>query len=277
MTYSQKTDANIKRNNSLLCIGLDPELTKLPQFICQKEYPQFEFNKAIIDATHDLVAVYKPNSAFYESLGDNGVYQLKLTCDYIRQTYPTIPIILDAKRADIGNTNKGYTNFAYEYLQADAITLSPYLGSEALKPFLENPDKGNIILCKTSNTGGGEFQNLEVQGKPLYQHIAEKVAYEWNTLGNCSLVVGATYPDELKTIRQIVGDMTLLVPGIGAQGGDIEKTVTAGLNSQNTGLLINSSRGIIFASTGEDFAERAREEAIKLRDEINTYRNRAIT
>lgn len=272
MNYSNKLNIQIKKNNSLLCIGLDPELTKLPLSICQKEYPQYEFNKAIIDATHDIVAAYKPNSAFYESFGDNGIYQLKLTCDYIRETYPDIPIILDAKRADIGNTNKGYASFAYEYLQADAITLSPYLGSEALKPFLENPDKGNIILCKTSNTGGGEFQNLEINGKSLYQYVAEKVAHEWNTLGNCSLVVGATYPEELKRVRQIVGDMTLLVPGIGAQGGDVEKTIKAGLNSQNAGLLINSSRGIIFASAGDDFAERAKEEATKLRDEINKYR-----
>lgn len=272
MTYQQKTEANIKKNSSLLCIGLDPEITKLPQSICQKEYPQFEFNKAIIDATHDLVAVYKPNTAFYESLGDDGIYQLKLTCDYLRETYPEIPIILDAKRADIGNTNKGYSSFAYEYLQADAITLSPYLGSEALKPFLENPEKGNIILCKTSNLGGGEFQNLMVEGRPLYEYIAEKVAHEWNTLGNCTLVVGATYPEELKKVRELVGDMTLLVPGIGAQGGDVKKTIKAGINSQNTGLLINSSRGIIFASTGDDFADRSREEAMKLRDEINKYR-----
>lgn len=272
MTYQQKTDASIKKNNSLLCIGLDPELTKLPQTICQKEYPQYEFNKAIIDATHDLVAIYKPNSAFYESLGDNGIYQLKLTCDYLHEAYPEIPIILDAKRADIGNTNKGYASFAYEYLQADAITLNPYLGREALKPFLENPDKGNIILCKTSNSGGVEFQNLEINDKPLYQHVAEKVAHEWNTLSNCSLVVGATYPEELKQVRQIVGDMTLLVPGIGTQGGDVEKTIKAGLNSQNAGLLINSSRGIIFASTEDNFADRAREEATKLRNEINKYR-----
>lgn len=272
MTYQQKVHSAIKANNSLLCVGLDPEYTKLPEHIKQKEHPQYEFNKAIIDATHDIVACYKLNSAFYESLGDEGIYQLKLTCDYIRRTYPEIPIILDAKRADIGNTNNGYLNFAYEYLNTDAITLSPYLGSEALEPFLKQEDKGSIILCKTSNKGGGEFQNLEVNGIPLYEVIAEKVAKEWNTLENCSLVVGATYPEELKRVRELVGDMTLLVPGIGAQGGDVEKTIKAGLNSQNNGLLINSSRGIIFASSSKDFAEQAREEAIKLKDEINKYR-----
>jgi orotidine-5'-phosphate decarboxylase len=273
MTYQQKLDTMIKKNNSLLCVGLDPEFTKLPNHILESEHPQYTFNTAIIDATHDLVAAFKPNSAFYEAFGDDGIYQLKLTCEYILDNYPETPIILDAKRADIGNTNNGYSTFAYEYLQADAITLSPYLGSEALKPFLEREDKGNIILCKTSNSGGGEFQNLTVDGKPLYEHVAAKVAHEWNTLGNCNLVVGATYPEELKRIREIVGDMTMLVPGIGAQGGNVEKTVKAGVNSQNAGLLINSSRGIIFASSGEDFAERARDEAMKLKDEINKYRS----
>lgn len=273
MHFNDKLNNIIKTNNSLVCLGLDSELSKLPESIKHKENAQFEFNKAIIEATHDLVAVYKPNSAFYEALGEVGIHQLKLTCDYLNKQYPEIPIILDAKRADIGNTNNGYVTFAYDYLGVDAITLSPYLGSEAIKPFLDRADKCAIILCKTSNSGSGELQNLELAGKPLYQVVAEKVAKEWNTNNNCALVVGATYPEELETVRKIVGDMTFLVPGVGAQGGSVETFVKAGLNSVKSGLLINSSRSIIFASNGPDFAEKAREQTIKLQEEINDYRN----
>ena len=272
MNFQEKLDSLIKKNNSLVCVGLDAELTKLPEHLKQNVNAQFEFNKAIIDATHDLVAVYKPNSAFYEAQGEQGIRELKLTCDYLHEHYPEIPIILDAKRADIGNTNNGYIQFAYDYLNVDAITLNPYLGSEALKPFLDRADKGVIILCKTSNHGSGELQNLLVDNQPLYQIVAEKVATEWNTNQNCALVVGATYPEELAAVRKRVGDLTLLVPGIGAQGGDIEKTIKSGINSQNAGLLINSSRGIIFASSDEDFAEKAPEETLKLKEVINKYR-----
>lgn len=272
MTFQQKLDAIIQKNNSLLCIGLDSDLDKLPLIIKNQQYPLFEFNKAIIDTTHDLVYAYKPNSAFYEAEGDRGVLQLKMTCDYIRQNYPEIPVILDAKRADIGSTNNGYVSYVFEYIGADAITLNPFPGREGLKPFLEKKDKGCIIWCKSSNPGSGEFQNLLVDKEPLYKIIAQKVTREWNTFGNCLLVVGATYPEELAEIRKIVGDMTLLVPGVGAQGGNAEKTVRAGLNSQKTGMIVNSSRGIIFAGKGEDFAQKARVEAVKLKDEINKYR-----
>ena len=272
MTFQQKLDAMVTKNNSLLCVGLDSDWEKLPENIKSIEYPQFEFNKAIIDVTHDLVCGYKPNSAFYEYLGSEGIRQLKLTCDYIREQHPEIPIILDAKRADIGSTNKGYVSFAFDYLKADAITLHPYLGKEALQPFLNEKDKGCIILCRTSNRGAKEFQDQLIDGDPLYMVVARKVVNEWNENSNCMLVVGATYPDELAHIRAVAGDMTLLVPGIGAQGGDVEKTVKAGLNSKKMGMIINSSRGIIFASSGANFAERARAEALKLRDEINQYR-----
>lgn len=272
MSFQDKLNAIIQKNNSLVCVGLDSDLEKLPESIKAKDNPQFEFNKAIIDATHDLVNSYKPNSAFYEALGDRGIRELKMTCDYINQTYPEVPIILDAKRADIGNTNNGYVKYAYEYLNVDAITLNPYLGQEAISPFLAIADKGCIILCKTSNAGAEELQDLFVEGKPLYEVIAEKVKNEWNSNNNCMLVVGATYPENLTSLRKIVGDMTFLVPGVGAQGGDVEKFVTAGINSQKAGLLISSSRGIIFASNGEDFAEKAREETEKLRNEINKYR-----
>ena len=295
MNFMEKLDSAILKSNSLLCVGLDSAIEKLPahlksecdncsptksnselkshsDFLKAKENAIFEFNRAIIDATADIVCAYKPNSAFYEALGADGIRQLKMTFDYINEKYPHIITILDAKRADIGNTNDGYVKFAFEYLKADAITLHPYLGSEALKPFLDRTDKGAIILCRTSNPGAGEFQDLSASGEPLYRTVAKKVAAQWNRNGNCMLVVGATYPEEMKEIRAIVGDMTLLVPGVGAQGGDVEKTVKAGLNSKRAGMVINSSRGIIFAGNGTDFAEKARAEAIKTRDEINKYR-----
>jgi orotidine-5'-phosphate decarboxylase len=253
----------------LLCVGLDPDLSKIPVHLEKEKNPIFSFNKGIIDATHHLVCAYKPNSAFYEAYGENGIFQLKMTFDYLKEKYPEIPVILDAKRADIGSTNKGYVQFAFEYLNADAITLHPYLGKEALKPFLDNADKGCFILCKTSNPGAGEFQNLKAGGKPLYKVVAEKVATDWNKNQNCMLVVGATYPKELLEVRKIIGDITILVPGVGAQGGDIESTLKNGLNSKKKGLIISSSRGIIYASSGKNFAEKAREEVVKLNEGIN--------
>jgi orotidine-5'-phosphate decarboxylase len=274
MNFLDKLNQAIEKNNSLVCVGLDTDIDKLPQSVKDEnhEHPQFEFNKDIINATADLVCAYKPNIAFYEARGAKGIKELKLTCDYLNNTYPHIPIILDSKRADIGNTNEGYLKLTYEYLNVDAVTLQPYLGSEALKPFLDNKEKGVIILCRTSNPGAGEFQDLKVGDETLYQVVAKNVVHNWNTNGNCLLVVGATYPEELGEIRKIAGEMTFLVPGIGAQGGDVEATLKAGLNSEKRGLIINSSRGIIFASSDEDFDEKAREETQKLRDEINQYR-----
>ena len=258
MTFQEKLDKIVKKNKSLVCVGLDQN--------------QFSFNKTIIEATHDLVCSYKLNTAFYESIGHEGINALKNTCDYLVKKYPEVPIIIDAKRADIGNTNKGYVQFVFTYLGGDAVTVHPYLGEEAIRPFLDCKDKGIIILCKTSNPGSSEFQNLEfrVQNSELksknitklYQYLAYQVANKWNKNKNCMLVVGATYPDELKEVRKIVGDMTLLVPGIGAQGGDLEATLRAGLNSKNQGVIINSSRGIIFA-------KNPRDEAMKLRNSIN--------
>ncbi|MDO9028515.1 MAG: orotidine-5'-phosphate decarboxylase [Candidatus Roizmanbacteria bacterium] len=271
ITFQQKLDMIVKKNQSLLCVGLDSDINKIPDFIRNGEHPQSTFNKLIIDATHDLVCAYKPNSAFYEARGEEGIKELKMTCDYLKNNYLEIPIILDAKRADIGSTNKGYIKYAYDYLGVDAITVHPYLGREALQPFLDLKDKGCIILCKTSNLGSDEFQNLYLSHgrgqdrKPLYQIVAENVVNKWNTNKNCLLVVGATYPDELKQVRKIIGDMTLLIPGIGAQGGDLEATLKAGLNSKKQGLIINSSRGIIFAKSPRD-------EAKKLKQDINQYR-----
>ena len=264
----EKFKLAVSKNNSVVCVGLDSDVTKLP-----KGVDQLAFNKAIIDATHDLVCAYKPNSAFYEALGDEGIRNLKLTCDYINESYPEIPIILDAKRADIGNTNQGYVDFAFNYLSVDAITIQPYMGGEAVQPFLEQSEKGIIVLCRTSNEGSTEFQDLEVDGTPLYKIVAKNVSSNWNKNNNCMLVVGATYPEEIAEVRAIVGDdMWFLIPGVGAQGGDVEKTVNSAKNSEGHGMIINSSRGIIFASGNADFAEKAREKTIELRDEINKYR-----
>jgi len=272
MTFQEKLDGIVKKNNSLVCVGLDSDFNKIPEHLKSKENAVFEFNKAIIDATHDLVCAYKPNSAFYEARGEEGIKELKMTFDYINNEYPEVFTIIDAKRADIGNTNDGYAKYAFDFLKADGITLHPYLGHEAMGPFLEREDKASIILCRTSNKGAGEFQDLVSQGEPLYKIVAKKVTKEWNKLGNCMMVIGATYPEELAEVRKIAGDMTFLVPGVGAQGGDVEKTVKAGLNSKGAGMIINSSRGIIFASSGPDFAATARQEAKKLKEEINKYR-----
>lgn len=272
MNFVQKISAFIQKNNSLLCIGLDTEVAKLPKHLLGNPNPQFDFNKAIVDATSDLVSSYKINSAFYEAEGAKGIEQLKKTTDYISNQYTGIPVILDAKRADIGNTNQGYVKFAFDYLNIDAITIHPYLGSEAIQPFLDCKDKGIIILCKTSNPGAAELQDLLINDEPLYKVLAKKVVSDWNKNNNCLLVIGATYPEEMKQIREITPYMFFLVPGIGAQGGDLEKVLAAGLTKGKSGLIINSGRAIIYASAGFDFAEKAREEAEKLRNEINKYR-----
>lgn len=273
MDFKSKLNATTKRNDSLLCVGLDPDYDKLPASVKQSDQPLLEFNKAIIDATADLVCTFKPNSAFYEAAGADGIAQLKKTCDYITEKYPDIPILLDYKRGDIGNTNDYYAKFAFDYLNVDAITIQPYMGREANEAFLKYKDKGIFVLCRTSNPGAGEFQNLESEGRKLYEVVAQAVSSGWNRNGNCHLVVGATYPEELTAIRGIVGDdMVILAPGIGAQGGDVEASVKAGVNGDGKGMIINASRGVIYASSGDDFAEAARAEALKLRDEINKYR-----
>lgn len=299
--FRELLEAQWSRGN-FVCVGLDSEFGKIPESL---RWDQFwrerkdvanvivAFNRAIVEATRDLVCAYKPNAAFYEAYGDQGLAALHRTIVDIHAIAPNVPVILDAKRADIGNTNAGYVEAAFEFLQADAITVHPYLGAEALQPFLARAEKGVIVLCRTSNPGAGEFQDLPVaidseEGQylgvvfglepkqygyvaKLYQHVAWCVAHKWNKNGNCALVVGATYPDELREVRGVVGDMPILIPGIGAQGGDVEKTVSAGKDSRGQGMIINSSRGIIFASKGADFAEAARRETEKLRDLINQY------
>ncbi|MBI5671479.1 MAG: orotidine-5'-phosphate decarboxylase [Chloroflexi bacterium] len=260
-----KFNARADTVNSLLCVGLDTEYGHIPASYQTDEFPQFAFNRFIIDQTHPYAAAYKPNMAFYEARGERGLHELKLTMEYLRQHHPDILTICDAKRADIGSTNEAYASAIFDELGFDAVTLHPYLGREALQPFLARADKGCIILCRTSNPGAGEFQDLQIGGRPLWLVVAEQVSREWNGNGNCMLVVGATYPDEMRRIRESVGDMTFLVPGIGAQGGDVQATVRAGLNHAGKGIIVNASRSILFA---DDPAAAAR----ALRDEINRYR-----
>ncbi len=260
----EKYNTRAKKINSLLCVGLDPDFEKLPERFKKMENPQFEFNKWIIEETHNYTAAYKPNIAFYEAQGDKGLRELKMTMDYLVKNYPEIFTVCDAKRADIGNTNQGYVKEVFDWLGSDSITLHPYMGKESLQPFLDRTDKVSIILCRTSNPGARELQDLQISGKPLWQVVTEKVRDEWNEKGNCILMVGATYPEELKKIRSLVGDMDILIAGIAAQGGEAKATVEAGVNSKGLGLIINSSRGIIFS-------DNPKEEARKLCEEIRKY------
>jgi orotidine-5'-phosphate decarboxylase len=259
--YNQRAE----KVNSLVCVGLDPDFEKIPDHFKKLEYPQFEFNKYIIGQTAEFASAFKPNSASYEVRGEAGWKELKMTMEYLQENYADIFTICDAKRADIGYTSELYAKAILDNLGFDAVTLHPYLGQDAVKPFLDRKDKVSIILCRTSNPGAGEFQDLELDGKKLWQIVAEKVAGEWNYNNNCMLVVGATYPKELSDVRKIIGDITLLVPGVGTQGGSVEEVLKVGLNSSNKGLIINSSKAIIFA-------ENPAAEARKLRDKINKYR-----
>lgn len=246
------------KQSRFLCVGLDPDLSKLPSHITgSAEEKILTFNREIIDATKDVVCAYKPNSAFYEAFGEEGWRALKATCEYIHATAPDVAIILDAKRGDIGNTNEGYIRMAFDILAVDAITVQPYMGGEALAPFLARKEKGIIVLCRTSNPGAHEFQNKVVDGELLYVTVAKHVRDTWNEHGNCALVVGATAPHELEKVRELVPQMPLLIPGIGAQGGDLEATVRAGKRA----MIIAVSRAVIYASSGTDFADAARNQA----------------
>ena len=259
-------------SDSLVCVGLDPEIERFPEQIADQASPIFQFNKAIIDATADLVCAYKPQFAHYAAYEAED--QLERTIDYIHRSYPGIPVILDSKRGDVGNTAERYAIEAFERYHADAVTVSPYLGGDSLEPFLEYEDRGIIILCRTSNPGAVEVQDLEIGGRKLFHVIAELASRRWNSRGNCLLVVGATYPRELAEVREIVGNMPFLVPGVGAQGGDVALAVQNGQSTAGTGLIISSSRGILYASSGENFASAAREATQKLRDQINATRVR---
>ena len=254
-------------NDSMLCVGLDPDPDRMPSPLDAARDATFEFCKAIVDATADLVCAFKPQFAHFAALGAEDA--LQRLCHHIRETYPDVLLILDAKRGDIGSTAEQYAREAFNRYGADVVTVNPYLGGDSVEPFLRDPDHGVFVLCRTSNPGSGDFQSLESAGEPLYMHVARRVAGEWNRNANCGLVVGATYPDELRAVRVAVGDLPLLVPGIGAQGGDVEATVAAGCDSAGYGMVINSSRAILYAAADGTFAEAARDIAAATRDEIN--------
>ena len=259
-----------KKNNSLVCVGLDPLLERLPKHLIKKPNPLFCFNKQIIDATSDLVCAYKPQIAYYHAAVAED--QLTMTIQYIKSHYPHIPVILDAKRGDITSTAIEYAKEAFFRYQADAVTVNPYMGLDAIKPFTDYKDKGVFVLCRTSNPSASAIQNLPVGDRRLYEVIATTAITEWNENNNILLVVGATSPDELKKVRQLVGDTTLLIPGLGAQGGDVQQTVTSGVNQYGLGIIANASRSIIYASQGENYAEAARKKTQELQETINQYR-----
>ena len=272
MNFINKLSAAWTANDSLLCVGLDPDMAKLPARFQNDPQGIYHFCREIIDATADLACSFKPQIAYFAALSAED--QLEKICAYARESYPHIPVIMDAKRGDIGATARQYAREAYDRYGADAVTVSPYMGSDSVEPYMEWSDRGIIVLCRTSNAGGSDLQFLNVDGKPLYQHVARLVAEKWNANGQCALVVGATFPEELAQVRAIVGDMPLLVPGIGAQGGDIAATVTSGKTAAGAGMMINSSRAILYAApqAGEDFAAAARRVALETRDAINLHR-----
>jgi orotidine-5'-phosphate decarboxylase len=258
------------RNDSLVCVGLDPEPERFPVAVRALPDAIFQFNRQIIDATAPWACCYKPQFAHYAALGAED--QLLATIRYIHEQHPGLPVILDSKRGDIGNTAAKYAQESFERYGADAVTVNPYLGFDSVEPYLKWKDRGVIVLCRTSNPGARDFQDLESGGKRLYRHVAERVARDWNSAGNCMLVIGATYPQELAEIRAVVGDLPFLVPGVGAQGGDVAAAVRAGMTADGLGMVLNSSRGILYASGGEDFAAAAGVATRALRDEINRYR-----
>jgi orotidine-5'-phosphate decarboxylase len=272
MTFIEKLSAAWQANNSLLCVGLDPDVAKFPAHLQGQPEAIFTFCKAMIDATADVACAFKPQIAYFAAARAED--QLEALCAYMRERYPHIPIVLDAKRGDIGATAEQYAREAFERYDADAVTVNPYMGFDSVSPYLEWRDRGVIVLCRTSNPGGSDLQFMQVDGQPLYQHVARMVAEKWNTNGQCGLVVGATFPAELAAVRKIVGDMPLLVPGIGAQGGDVAATMAAGSTADACGMMINSSRAILYAvpQAGEDFAQAARRMALETRDAINACR-----
>ncbi|MGE7138007.1 orotidine-5'-phosphate decarboxylase [Luteibacter sp. NPDC031894] len=269
MTFMTALEAAWQRNDSLVCVGLDPEPGRLPAGLTGNE-GIFAFCRDIVDATADLVCAYKPQIAHFAAQRAEDVLERLIA--HIHDRHPGIPVILDAKRGDIGSTAKHYAAEAFDRYGADAVTLNPYLGHDSIAPFLERADKGVILLCRTSNPGGKDFQALDCGGQPLYLRVAETIAREWNENGNCALVTGATWPEELGRVRAAVGDMPLLVPGIGAQGGDVAAVMRHGRTAAGTGLMISSSRAILYAGGGLDFADLARRATEEMRKLTNSYR-----
>ena len=271
-TFTQQLQSSWASQGSMLCIGLDPDPKRLPPSLQGKPEGIYEFCREIADATADLACSFKPQFAYFASQGAEA--QLEKLIAHLKHKYPKIPVILDSKRGDIGSTAEHYAMEAFERYGADAVTVSPYMGFDSVEPYLRHAGKGVIILCRTSNPGGSDLQFLNVApgGEPLYLHVAKLAAQKWNGSGQISLVVGATFPEEIAKVRAVVGEMPLLIPGIGAQGGDIDATVKAGsiANKPGMGMMINSSRAILYASSGSDFAEAARKVAQSTRDALRS-------
>lgn len=275
MTFIDKLRNRWQAADTLVCVGLDPEPAKLPARFNDDPDAVFAFCRDIADATAEYACAFKPQIAHFAALGAEQA--LERLVAYLGQAHPSVPVILDAKRGDIGSTARHYAAEAFDRYGADAVTANPYLGRDSVQPFLERADRGVVILCRTSNPGASDLQDLPVRGadgveRPLYQHVAQTIARDWNGNGNCALVVGATWPDQLREVRAIVGDLPLLVPGVGAQGGDVEAVVRNACNHDGTGLMVSSSRAILYASSGEDYADAAATAARDLRDAINCFR-----
>lgn len=270
MTFMEALRARWERSGSLVCVGLDPELAKFPARFAGDADAVFAFCRDIVDATAAYACCFKPQFAHFAALGAEGA--LARLVAHVHAAHPGIPVILDAKRGDIGSTARHYAAEAFDRYGADAATVNPYLGRDSLQPYLDRADRGVVVLCRTSNPGAGDLQDLVVDGRPLYQHVAEKVARDWNGHGNCMLVVGATWPEQLREVRAIAGDVPFLVPGVGAQGGDPEAVVRNARTADGTGLVVSSSRAILYASSGDDYAEAAAAAARELRDTLNRAR-----
>lgn len=272
MNFRESLQQRWRDADTLVCVGLDPEPDRFPASLANDPDRVFTFCRAIVDATADLVCAFKPQIAHFAARAEEESLQRLIA--YIHEAHPGVPVILDAKRGDIGSTAAYYAAEAFDRYRADAVTLNPYLGRDSAQPFLDRADKGVILLCRTSNHGARDVQDLVVDGAPLYQHVATMIARDWNANGNCLLVTGATWPAEIAQIRRLVGDLPLLVPGIGAQGGDVAAVVEAGQDAEGNGLLISSSRAILYAGGGDDYADAARAATLALRDEINRHRQR---
>ena len=275
-TFNQQLQSAWASQGSMLCVGFDPDPKRLPPSLQGKPEGIYEFCREIADATADLVCAFKPQFAYFAS--QRAEAQLEKLIQHLKDKYPHIPVILDSKRGDIGSTADHYALEAFDRYGADAVTVNPYMGFDTIEPYLKHAGKGVIVLCRTSNPGGSDLQFLNVapNGEPLYLHVAKLAAQQWNQSGQISLVVGATFPEEISKVRAIVGEMPLLIPGIGAQGGDIDATVRAGKISDKpgTGMIINSSRAILYASSGSDFAEAARTVAMSTRDALRAAANK---
>jgi orotidine-5'-phosphate decarboxylase len=270
MGFMQALRQRWNESGSLVCVGLDPEPAKFPPKFAGDPDAVFVFCRDMVDATAEFVCAFKPQIAHFAARGAEDALDRLIA--HIHATHPGIPVILDAKRGDIGSTAQHYATEAFDRYRADAVTANPYLGRDSVQPFLDRDDKGVVILCHTSNPGAGDFQDLPVDGRPLYQHVAERIARDWNGHGNCALVVGATWPAQLRDVRGMGGDMPLLTPGVAALGGEVAAVVGSGLAADGAGLLVSSSRAILYASRGDDHAEAAASAAKALRDEINRHR-----